>query len=95
VASTKWDVIVVADCTYNPDVVPDLVSTLKSIVGDNDSLVLLAMKVRHDSELIFFELMAQSGFVVLEKLVLPMVVLGGDDQEIDAFVFGTDSLSEY
>lgn len=76
----------VADCTYNPDVVPDLASTLKAVVG-NETLVLLAMKVRHDSELIFLDLMAESGFVVDEKFALPLAVLGGEDEEIEIFVF--------
>jgi hypothetical protein len=89
VKETGWDLVVVADCTYNPDVVPDLVQTLKRIrEGNEDVMVLLAMKVRHDSEMIFFELMDQSGFVIKEKCALPLPVLGGEDEEIEIFVFG-------
>ncbi|TVY32841.1 UPF0665 family protein [Lachnellula subtilissima] len=89
VRATKWDMAVVADCTYNPDVVPDLVQTLKRL-GETSSemLVLLAMKVRHDSEMVFFELMAEGGFVVLEKCKLPLPLLGGEGEEIEVFVFG-------
>lgn len=89
VKETKWDLVVVADCTYNPDVVPDLVQTLKRIgEGNKDVVVLLAMKVRHDSEMIFFELMDEGGFVIKEKCALPLPVLGGEDEEIEIFVFG-------
>ncbi|KAF4634908.1 hypothetical protein G7Y89_g3194 [Cudoniella acicularis] len=34
VAETRWDLVVVADCTYNPDVVPDLVATLGTVAKD-------------------------------------------------------------
>jgi len=89
VKATKWDLVVVADCTYNPDVVPDLVQTLKKIgEGNEDVVVLLAMKVRHDSEMVFFKLMNEAGFVVKEKCALPLPVLGGEDEEIEIFVFG-------
>ncbi|KAA8576865.1 hypothetical protein EYC84_006909 [Monilinia fructicola] len=55
VRGERWELVVVADCTYNPDVVPDLVLTLKRVrEGNKGVLVLLAMKVRHDSEMIFF-----------------------------------------
>ncbi|KAB8302305.1 hypothetical protein EYC80_005741 [Monilinia laxa] len=55
VRGERWELVVVADCTYNPDVVPDLVLTLTRVREENQGvLVLLAMKVRHDSEIIFF-----------------------------------------
>lgn len=88
---TKWDLVLVADCTYNPDVVPDLVKTLKALAdgnGDRGLKVMLAMKVRHDSELIFFDLMKDAGFVVKEKKCVPLPVLEGEDEEIEIFEFG-------
>ncbi len=88
VQSTRWDLVVVADCTYNPDVVPDLISTLKSITGANSKvLILLAMKVRHESEMVFFDLMQKKGFKVTEKCKLPLPVLGGEEEKIEIFVF--------
>jgi hypothetical protein len=81
--------VVVADCTYNPDVVPDLVQTSKRLGdGNREMVVLLAMKVRHDSEMVFFELMREGGFAVVEKCALPLPVLGGEAEEIQVFVFG-------
>jgi predicted nicotinamide N-methyase len=91
IAETKWDMVLVADCTYNPDVVPDLVQTLKTLVTGNGAKMLkvvLAMKVRHDSELIFFDLMKEAGFVVGEKKCVPLPVLEGEDEEIEIFDFG-------
>jgi predicted nicotinamide N-methyase len=89
VAATKWDLVVVADCTYNPDVVPDLVKTLGEVARGNGKVyVLLAMKVRHESEMVFFDLMKEKGFEVREKCALPMPVLGGEGEEIEVFVFG-------
>jgi hypothetical protein len=84
--------VFVADCTYNPDVVPDLVTTLARLADANREVkVVVAMKVRHESELVFFDLMKESGFVVNEKGILPLPVLGGEDQEIEVFVFGFGS----
>ena len=78
-----------ADCTYNPDVVPDLVQTLKRLAQGNDEvLVALAMKVRHESEMVFFELMLESEFVVRERCKIGLPVLGGEGEEIEVFVFG-------
>ncbi|TVY20536.1 UPF0665 family protein [Lachnellula arida] len=88
ISETKWDMVVVADCTYNPDVVPDLVQTLVRLgAASAEMLVLLAMKVRHDSEMVFFELMVQGGFVVRDKCKMSLPVLGGQGEEIEVFVF--------
>lgn len=88
VKSINWDLVVVADCTYNPDVVPDLVNTLRSLVEINrEATVLLAMKVRHESEMVFFDLMQEKGFKVDEKCKWPLPVLGGEEEEIEIFVF--------
>ena len=89
IASTRWNLILIADCTYNPDVVPDLVQTLGRLADGNQGLrVLLAMKVRHASEAIFFTLMEEGGWVIRESIKLPLPVLGGEEEEIEIFVFG-------
>ena len=88
VSSTNWNLIVVADCTYNPDVVPDLVKTLRAVAdGNREVMVLLAMKVRHESELVFFDLMTKAGFGVVEKCGVPVPVVGGEGERIEIFVF--------
>ncbi|KIN02160.1 hypothetical protein OIDMADRAFT_41331 [Oidiodendron maius Zn] len=88
VGNINWDIVLVADCTYNPDVVPDLVSTLRSVArgGKKDVLVLLAMKIRHEDEMVCFDLLEQSGFMVKEKAVLPLLMLAGEPEQIEIFV---------
>ncbi|KAI9640849.1 hypothetical protein NHQ30_010690 [Ciborinia camelliae] len=84
----RWDLVVVADCTYNPDVVPDLVHTLRMVrEGNKGVLILLAMKVRHDSEMVFFELMEKEGFAVQERCKVPLGMAGEEGEEIEIFVF--------
>jgi len=80
--------VFVADCTYNPDVVPDLVATLGRIAEGKKTRVVVAMKVRHESEVVFFKLMEERGFVVMEKGVVALPVLGGESEEIEIYVFG-------
>ncbi|KAH6678466.1 putative methyltransferase-domain-containing protein [Halenospora varia] len=99
VAGTEWDLVVVADCTYNPDSVPDLVGMLGNCAGvwdegvvegneGRETLVLVAMKVRHESEMVFFGLMEGKGRVVRESIKLGLPVRGGEAEEIEIFVFG-------
>lgn len=91
IARKKWELVVIADCTYNPDVVPDLVTTLERLrdcgEGGGEMKVLLAMKVRHESEMVFFELMKKAGFEILEKGKIAVGVLGAEGEEIEIFVF--------
>ncbi|KAK0117612.1 hypothetical protein ONS95_011947 [Cadophora gregata] len=89
IASTQWNLVLIADCTYNPDVVPDLVQTLGRLAdGNKDLIVLLAMKVRHASEAVFFTLMQDEGWMIRERTKLPLPVLSGEEEEIEIFVFG-------
>jgi predicted nicotinamide N-methyase len=82
------DLILVADCTYNSDVVPDLVETLADLVKYNQEvLILVAMKIRHYSEVVFFELMKKKNIVILNKLVLPLPLLGQDAEAIELHFF--------
>lgn len=84
----KWNLVVVADCTYNPDVVPDLVHTLTKLrEGNSCMLILLAMKVRHDSEMVFFELMEKEDFSLEESCQVPLGMVGEEGQEIEIFLF--------
>lgn len=88
VRGERWELVVVADCTYNPDVVPDLVNTLRMVrEGNKGCLVLLAMKVRHDSEMVFFEIMQKEGFAIVERYKMPLNMVGEEGQEIETFVF--------
>ena len=57
------DLILVSDCTYNADSLPSLVSVLDKLTRDSpEALVLVALKRRHESEAVFFELMQSAQF---------------------------------
>lgn len=56
------DLILVSDCTYNADSLPALVSVLDRLVQSSPNvLILVALKRRHESEAIFFDLMQSAG----------------------------------
>ena len=57
------DLIVMADCTYNPDTAPALVNTVVTLSQRSPQApVVVSMKHRHTSEAIFFELMRKARF---------------------------------
>lgn len=73
VAKRRFDLVIVSDCTYNPDSIPKLVKTLNSVADDSpNALIVVSLKVRHDSEAIFFDLMAGAGFVEAEHTAFPL-----------------------
>jgi predicted nicotinamide N-methyase len=91
VAAQTFDLVALADCTYNPDVVPHLVATLGRIGAESAGVaVLVAMKVRHESEMVFFELMRGAGWVVVEEGLVRVGVLGGEEERVEVFVFRLD-----
>ncbi|KAJ5579926.1 uncharacterized protein N7459_005911 [Penicillium hispanicum] len=68
--SRPIDLILVSDCTYNADSLPMLVSVLDRLVRSSpDALILVALKRRHDSEAIFFDLMRSAGFSAVRATV--------------------------
>jgi precorrin-6B methylase 2 len=88
VAHENFDLILVADCTYNPDVVPYLVSTLAKLITKSPSvLICLAMKVRHASEAVFFDLMKEHGIVQVGKHSERVGNLGDEDESVDIYLF--------
>lgn len=68
-----FDMILVADCTYNPDSSPALVKTLSALVKRSPkAIIVVAMKVRHESELIFFDYMKDASLVIESHVILPL-----------------------
>ena len=68
VEKRHFDLVVLSDCTYNSDSIPGLVKTLSSIAKTSPhTLIVISLKVRHDSEAIFFDLMARANFVQAER----------------------------
>lgn len=92
IAAEKFDLVLVADCTYNPDVVPYLVVTLAKLVEISpEVLICVAMKVRHESEAVFFDLMKEKGMLEVDKHVERCGNLDGDDEEIEIHLFKAPS----
>lgn len=93
VSSKAFDLILVADCTYNPSSVPSLVSVLATLtVRSPKAMVLLAQKVRHPSEAIFFEHIAEAGFVRGDHVAIPLpsnedLWLSSDSEDVNIYVF--------
>jgi hypothetical protein len=64
------ELILVSDCTYNADSLPALVSTLDGLVRSSPgAIILVALKRRHDSETVFFDLMGSAGFTAVQDSV--------------------------
>ncbi len=86
------DLVLVADCTYNSDVVPALVATLSSLVQINPQvLIAVALKWRHDSEAVFHMLMAEKGMVQVDKHTERKgnydVDATGKEEEVEVYLF--------
>ena len=62
IAQQTFDLVLVSDCTYNSDSIPALVRTVSSLIERSpEALVVVAMKVRHESEAIFNEIISKVG----------------------------------
>jgi SAM-dependent methyltransferase len=95
----RFDLILVCDCTYNTDGMPALVEKLRELAEISKDpemwtgpYVLMSTKVRHSSEVIFFDMMEKAGFVQLEhtSVDLPdrLRIERGEDLEVaDIYIF--------
>lgn len=91
--ATAWDLIIISDCTYNADMLSALVDTLSALHRLSKSLakvepkVMLATKPRHSSEKALFDLMAASGWNILESASQPLPSLGLEDESVEIYLF--------
>ncbi len=89
----NYDLILVSECTYNEVSIPALVTTLSALAARSpDALIVLATKVRHFSEAVFFDLMSDAGFEELERIsiALPDPQKKKDDEileSVDVYCF--------
>lgn len=73
VGRRQFELVIVSDCTYNPDSIPVLVKTMSAVAENSpNGFVVVSLKVRHDSEAIFFDLMAGAKFVETEHTTIPL-----------------------
>ncbi|PGH26741.1 hypothetical protein AJ80_01505 [Polytolypa hystricis UAMH7299] len=94
IARVKQDLIAVSDCTYNCDSLPVLVKTLGALVDVSPgAIVLVALKRRHESEDVFFDLMRDARFTVKENATRTFSSLGLEEKvEVEMYVFERDDL---
>ena len=89
---TKFDLVLVSDCIYNPDSSVLLVETLKELSDRNTNLLIfVAFKRRHDADDIFFETMQKHDLRVIEEgfIEVPHTMTDHDDNppQIETFVY--------
>lgn len=71
IRDVTFNLILISDCTYNPDSLPMLVNTLSAIATTSPSvIVLISLKVRHPSEEILFQLLSAADFGELSHTIL-------------------------
>ena len=93
------DLIIVADCIYNPDSAPALVNTLSRLCTHSPkALVVMATKLRHPSEVVFFHLMREAQMVQIDKasIALPSAAALNkiaEQEHVDIYLFRSRAIS--
>lgn len=90
-----YDLILLADCTYNPSSAPSLIKTLSALVSHAPgTTIVMATKPRHPSEGVFFELMADAAMKMLQMTSIPLPSAWDDDTAtVDIYAFKKDENS--
>ena len=91
IASQQYNLIVVSDCTYSSDSLPDLVNTLRSLKSaSEDGYILVGLKERHASEAIFFNLMQDAGMDIMGHVSVANDThpnINAESKRIDIYLF--------
>lgn len=83
------DLVLVSDCTYNADSLPALVSVLDRLVQSSpNAIILVALKRRHDSETVFFDLMQSSGLSNLHHDSMKLPSQHDQLDQIELYCYG-------
>lgn len=94
ISSRRIDLILISDCTYNADSSPALVSILSQLVRKSPkAIILVALKRRHDSEDIFFDLMQTAGFRTLNKDIVRLPSQHGQEDQIELYCYALPNRS--
>lgn len=94
ISSSPIDLILISDCTYNADSSPALVSILSQLVRKSPkAIILVALKRRHDSEDIFFDLMQTAGFRTLNKDIVRLPSQHGQEDQIELYCYALPNQS--
>lgn len=92
ICQEQCNAILVSDCTYNPDSLPALIRILGLLSQQSPAAaVIVALKRRHESEAIFFELMQSVGFQIHDRASFDLSVSpageSGDARAVEMYVF--------
>ncbi|GAM86381.1 hypothetical protein ANO11243_043950 [Dothideomycetidae sp. 11243] len=73
IASRTFDIILAAECIYNSDSIPSLVSTLHALISRSPkAIAVISTKFRHESEKVFFELATKAGLLQSSHVNVPL-----------------------
>lgn len=98
ISNVLYDIIIISECTYNTNSIPALVRTVGALVEKSPAaLMVVSTKVRHDSEAMFFDLMARAGLAEIEhvNVLLPdkkRIRMDQSLESVDIYTFGKDML---
>ena len=68
IKTRNWDLVLVADCTYNTDTIPALVRTLSALISVSPKArIVVFTKTRHSSEALFFDLMREASLITTDQ----------------------------
>ncbi|TID27454.1 S-adenosyl-L-methionine-dependent methyltransferase [Venturia nashicola] len=96
VQARTYDLIMLADCTYNSDSSPALVRTLSALQKKSPkAVILIAMKVRHPSEDVFFDLMRQAMFIEASHIKIQLPVVAEVGEKVEVYVFHGEDRPSY
>ncbi|EFR05332.1 hypothetical protein MGYG_08343 [Nannizzia gypsea CBS 118893] len=98
ISEQQYDLIVVSDCTYNSDSLPALVDTMAALINRSPrAAIIVALKRRHESEAVFFELMQRARLDVCDKTRIQLPSICSDDHpeavDIEIYCFRLSSPS--
>lgn len=70
---SNLDLVVISDCTYNADEMPSLINVLFKIAEMSPKVcIAVGMKRRHSSEEVFFDLMSDNSFELIQTITRPL-----------------------
>ena len=94
----EFDLILISDCTYNADSLPALVKTVSRLTSvSKEAHIVVSMKVRHDSEVVFFDLMSKAGLRSIrhDTVILPDKTRNEDElDKIEVYDFRLEDIHD-
>jgi predicted nicotinamide N-methyase len=89
------DLLIICECIYNADSCPTLIRVIQQFIRLSPTMkTLVITKKRHDSERVFFDLMAKAGIQMLEQCFVPLphivTDLDHERQQAEIYLFGAD-----